>query len=101
MENKTFQTGQTAAYLAKLKEREDVQIEMVTDDVLLVMITIDVRDKRVDNGPWLFALAIGQAAARIEAETGNPMNNFLLIFTAAWYQYNARPPARRKKEASR
>lgn len=101
MEKSDFQTGQTAAYLATLGEREDVMMEMVTDDILQVLIHIDVRAHRVDNGVWLFILAIGEAAARIERETGNPMNNFLLMFTQAWFQYNARPPARRKKEASR
>lgn len=75
-------------------------LEMVTDDILAVLINIDVRAHRVDNGAWLFILAIGKAAARIEQETGNPMNSFLLTFTQAWYQYNARPPSRRKKEAS-
>lgn len=100
MEDDGFQTGRTGAFLANLSEREDVQLEMVTENVLQVVVYVDVREHRVDNGPWLFALAIGEVAARIERETGNPMASFLLIFSQAWSQYSARPPARRKKEAS-
>jgi hypothetical protein len=100
MKDAPFQTGQTAAYLAKLREREDVQLEMVTDDILQVLIHIDVREHRVDNSAWLFVSAIDRAASRVERETGNPFASFVLFFTAAWNMQNARPPARRKKEAS-
>lgn len=87
--------------MATLGEREDIQLEMVADDVLQVVVNIDLRVHRVDNGPWLLAEAVDRVAARIELETGNPFVSFLVLFTQAWVLRDARPPGRRKKEASR
>lgn len=94
-----FQTGQTNAYLNTARAHSNVDIEMVTDSTMLVMVTIDVTEGRMDNAAWVFAHAVDVVALFLETRFGLPFRFFTVTFDAAWGMVNARKTTRRKKSA--
>lgn len=99
MKKDGFQKYRTNAYLNRSREVPDVQLEMVTDEILQVVVYIDTRPGKIDGGAWLLALAVDAVAEKLEQETGNPFASFVLFFTAAWGMVDARPRMKRKRSA--
>ena len=99
MKGWTLQTGRTNARLQSAKAHSNVDIEMVTDDMALVMITVDISGDRVANAAWVFALAVDAFALFLEEEAGAPFRFFTVTFDGAWEMVNARATNRRKKSA--
>lgn len=95
----TVQTGRTKAYLEQTSPYRDCQIEMVTDEIVQIMLTASLTEDTVDNLAWQLAHVIDEVALFADQETGNPFYAFITLFTQAWGMVCARKTVRRKESA--
>lgn len=100
MKRSPFQTGRTSAYLSRANVSSNVDVELVTDTVMQVVVTIDVSDARLDNAVWVFAHAVDVVAVFLEDRLDVPFSWFTVGFTAAWGFVNARSKPKRKEQAT-
>lgn len=93
------QTGRTNAYLNSRRPFADFQVEMVTDEHVLIMLTAPLTEKSVDSLVWQLAHLVDAVALFAEEKTGNPFRSFTVLFENARFQIGSRRLATRKESA--
>ncbi len=78
---------------------EDVTAEFVTDTILQVVVNIDTREHRIDNSPWLMALAVERVGVLLDAENNATFASFSLVFGQAMEMVRSRSYTNRKRDA--
>lgn len=99
MKRDKFQAGRTNAYLNTRSSCAGVDVEMVTDNLMLVMITVDLSEGRADNAAWVLAHSVDVVAEFLENRFEIPFSFTTVSFTAAWDMVNSRKKNQRKRSA--
>lgn len=94
-----MQTYRTNAYLNSRRPFQNVDVEMVTDEVVQIIITAPLTSKDVDGLAWQLAHLVDVVALFAEDQTGNPFQSFTIVFEAARVQIRARKTRDRKESA--
>lgn len=96
----TVEAARTSIHLNRKGSYESVSIEMVTDDIVQIMLTASLTEARVDNLAWQLAHLVDAVALFAEQEIDNPFMAFVIVFTQAWEMISARKVIRRKESAN-
>ena len=85
--------------IGRCTEFARVDLEFVTDDILMLQVYFNVSDQGMDEGAWMLALAVDAVAKKYDERCPPSFMAFGLSFGQARAMIQARPPKKRREAA--
>ncbi len=101
MSKRRFRTSNLRSLLNSKTPPPGVDLELVTDNILQVVVYLDLRDSHVDDQHWVMVEAVDRVAAYLDYYKFHPFRAFVLKFSAAWEMRSCQKTKDRKKTPNR